>query len=76
MSPPNAYVGFFDWASYLEETGAEPAPPVAFKSKDVFPSFKGDVGINFELWHRQEAMVVPLPPTPEQAARDSSQSNK
>mmetsp|Transcript_4884 Transcript_4884/g.12035 ORF Transcript_4884/g.12035 Transcript_4884/m.12035 type:complete len:365 (+) Transcript_4884:1-1095(+) len=76
MSPPNGYRGFFDWASYLEETNSEPAPPIAFTSTNVFPSFKGDVGIKFELWQRTEAMVVPLPPTPEQAERDSGQSNK
>ena len=28
-----------------------------FKSKAVFPSYKGDAGIRFELWHRIEAQV-------------------
>ena len=70
LSPPNNYIGFFDWASYLDETHATPAPPSVFKSKTVFPSYKGDAGIKFELWHRIEAQVIPLPPSPEQMARE------
>ena len=27
---------------------------------------QGDVAIKFEMWHRMEAAVVPLPPTPQQ----------
>ena len=27
---------------------------------------QGDVAIKFEMWHRLEAAVVPLPPTPQQ----------
>ena len=80
LSPPNGYVGYFDWASYLDEEKALPAPPTVFKSKTVFPAYKGDAGIKFELWHRMEAQVVPLPPSPQQLAREkgkgSGQSNK
>jgi len=57
LSPPNGYRSFFDWASYLEETTSVPAPPTVFKSNSVFPSYKGDAGIKFELWHRVEAQV-------------------
>jgi len=75
LSPPNGYVGFFDWASYLEETSAEPAPPTVFRSGVVFPSYSGDAGIKFELWHRVEAQVIPLPPSPEQMERDKGKGS-
>jgi len=74
LSPPNAYVGYFDWASYLEETSSKAAPPPVFKSSTVFPSYKGD--INFELWQRIEAQVIPMPPTPQQQERDENRNNK
>eukprot|EP00802_Teleaulax_amphioxeia_P018700 Tamp_18905.p1 GENE.Tamp_18905~~Tamp_18905.p1 ORF type:complete len:377 (-),score=76.31 Tamp_18905:161-1198(-) len=75
LSPPNGYVGFFDWASYLDETSSDPAPPTVFKSKTVFPSYKGDAGIKFELWHRVEAQVIPLPPSPEQMEREKGKGS-
>mmetsp|Transcript_46547 Transcript_46547/g.145945 ORF Transcript_46547/g.145945 Transcript_46547/m.145945 type:complete len:258 (-) Transcript_46547:53-826(-) len=75
LSPPNGYVGYFDWASYLEETNSIAAPPQVFRSKTVFPSFKGDKAIKFELWHRMEAQVVPLPPTQEQMDRDEGKGS-
>ncbi len=57
-----------------QETSSIAAPPGVFKSASVFPSFKGD--IKFALWHRIEAQVVPVPPTPQQQARDNNISNK
>lgn len=75
LSPPNGYRSFFDWASYLEETDSIPAPPTVFKSNSVFPTYKGDAGIKFELWHRIEAQVVPLPPSPEQMAREKGKGS-
>jgi len=76
LSPPNGYVGYFDWGSYIEETDSVPAPPAIFTSSYVFPGFKGDVSTRFELWHRMEATVVPVPPSPEQQERDAQQYNK
>ena len=76
LSPPNGYVGYFDWGSYLEEETALAAPPSIFTSTKVFPSFKGDVSVRFELWHRIEATVLPTPPSPEQQERDANRANK
>jgi len=76
LSPPNGYVGYFDWGSYVEETDSVPAPPAIFASSRVFPSYKGDVSQRFELWHRMEATVVPVPPSPEQQEREAQQKNK
>jgi len=76
LSPPNGYVGYFDWGSYIEETDSLAAPPALFTSSRVFPGFKGDVSTRFELWHRMEATVVPVPPSPEQQERENQQYNK
>jgi len=76
LSPPNGYVGYFDWGSYLDEEDAVAAPPTIFTSTKVFPTFKGDVSVKFELWHRMEATVGAVPPSPEQQQRDENRANK